>query len=146
MRFFSDLIKGIREPSAEWLLLNWLCTRVSFLIGAMRRISLASCLGSLSAYSRTPQGLAVLCIYWIVFLVAVVCVSILLTLWETHYADIELNLTVASHAEKSLDGWTARRLYCYPPQLCGESSNIFLEGRSSLKFETLLPEPWRYSI
>ena len=109
-------------------------------------MSLASWLERISAYSRTPRGLAVLCIYWIVFLVAVVCVSILLTLWETHYADIELNLTVASHAEKSLDGWTARKLYCYPPQLCGESSNIFLEGRSSLRYETLRPEPWWYLI
>ena len=152
MRFFSASSGGTKGPSADSQPPSSPSIQESSPGEETPPTSLASLLDlekilfNMSAYSRTPRGLAAVCIFWVVFLVVVVCVSILLTSWETRYGGIEASSMAASHAEKRLDGWTNRRLYCYPPQLCGESSNIFMEGRSSLKFEAQMPKAWRYPI
>lgn len=89
----------------------------------------------MSAYSRTPQGLAVICISWVLFLVALVCVCILLTSWETRYGAFGASSTAALPVEKSLDGWAARKLYCYQPQPCEDWRPTSEVGRSSLRLE-----------
>lgn len=82
-------------------------------------------------------GLVVVSICWMLCLLAAVFVSILLTLWVMSAGASAASSTDVSPWASGLDGWKARRLYCYLPQPCDDASLTLLEGRSSLKFETL---------
>lgn len=82
------------------------------------------------------QDLVAAFMCYVMFLLVLAYVFILLTLWGTAGSAFGASLTAASHWESGLGIWMARRPSCYQPPLCDELSNTFLEGRSSLKFET----------
>ncbi len=86
----------------------------------MHHPSRVSLLGRIAAFLRTPRGLAVVCILWPVFLIALVFVFTLLTSWEIRLGATGVSLTAASPWERNSAGLTDRRLsFCQPRRLEG---------------------------
>ena len=113
--------------------------------GTMRPLFRASLLERIGAYSRTPRGLAVVCICWIAFVLALVFASTLLTSWGMPRSGSAASSTAASLSEKSLDGWMVRRLYCSPHQPCDAWSPFSEDDPFNLRFE-IQPEEVTYTI
>lgn len=136
MRSYSALKAATKELSAASLRAAYLSTLESYRTEETRPTSRASLLARIAASSRTPSGLAVICICWVLFLLVLVFACTPRTSWVTQRWVTEANSTAASLSEKSLDGWTARRLYCYPLQPCDAWSPYSEDERSNLRFET----------
>ena len=100
------------------------------------RTSLVVCLlERIVACSRTPRGLAVLCICWVLFLLALVFVFTPRTSWVTQRWVTEASSTAVSLSENDLGLWMARRLYCSPHQPCDAWSPFSEDARSNLRLE-----------
>lgn len=111
----------------------------------MRHLFRASLLERIAAYSRTPRGLAVICIWWIVFLLVLVFVFTPRISWGMQLRASGHSSTAVSLLEKSLDGWTNRRLFCSALQPCDAWNPFSEDAPSSLRFE-MRPEPGMVKI
>ena len=101
----------------------------------MRPLFRASLPERIAAYSRTARGLAVICIWWVLFLLALVFVFTPRTSWETPRRAYAASSTGALPSENDSDGWAARRLCCSPSQPCDAWSPFSEDIPSSLRFE-----------
>lgn len=109
----------------------------------MRPLFHASLLERINAYLRTPRGLAVACIWWILFLLGLVFVCIRLISWEIRPKASSASSTAASLLGKDLGGWRARRLFCSVLLPCDALSPFSEEGPSNLRYE-IQPEEVKY--
>lgn len=140
MPSFNDSTNQTKELSASSLRAAYLSTLENSPGEEMRRIYPASRLQRIAVYSRTPQGLVAICIWWIVFLLVAVFVSILPILWVTSVFGSVVNSTAVLPPVKNLGIWTNRKLYCYQPQPCGDWRPTSEVGRSTLKLEIRLED------
>jgi hypothetical protein len=145
MLSFSASNRATKAHSADCSLEDWPSFLENCPGGTMRPLFRASLPERISAFSRTPLGLAVVCICWVLFLLALVFAFTLLTTAETPRRAYAANSMGASPSEKSLDGWMARRLYCYPPQPCDAWSPFSEDAPFNLRFETQ-PEEVTYTL
>ena len=141
MRSFSAWRAAIRARLAGSLLGSWPSFPVSSRGAATHRPYrayrplLEARLRSIVQFSRTPRGLAVICICWVLFLVALVFAFTPRTSWVRQISVTGASSTAASPSEKSLDGWTARRLYCSAHQPCDAWSPTSADGHFGLRLE-----------
>lgn len=96
----------------------------------------ASLPARIAAYLRTPRGLGVLCILWLLFLLALVFVFMPLTSWVMQRSGSSASSTAVSLSVSGLDGWTARRLFCSHNQPCDALSHFSAVDPFNSKYET----------
>lgn len=90
----------------------------------------------IARWSRTPQGLAGVCICWLLLLLVLLFGFTLAISWGTLARASNVSSMAALLWENDLAGSTGRRPFsCLSPQ-CEDWSNTLEEGRSSLRFET----------
>jgi hypothetical protein len=135
MLSFSASKRATKAHSADCSLEDWPSFLENCPGGTMRPLFRASLLERIAASSRTPRGLAALCICWLLLILALVFVFTLLTTWETRARDFVVSSTAVSQSENDSDGWMARRLYCSPRQPCDAWSPFSEDVPFSLKFE-----------
>jgi hypothetical protein len=135
MRFSPDSIKATKGRLGDSSLEDW----PSFLENSRGEItphqSPASLPARIAAFSRTPRGLAVICICWVLFLLALVFAFTPRTSWVTQRWVTEASSTAVSASGNDLGGWMARRLYCFPHQPCDAWSPFSEDAPSSLRYE-----------
>lgn len=125
-----------KEPLVTSLREAYFCTLESCHGGRTYQPSRASRLAYTVQRSRTPQGLADLCIYLVQLLVGAVFVFTLLTSWGTETLGSSPNSMGASRWENESDGSEDRKGYC--------SANLLLEGVRRILEEEYLN--WRYDL
>lgn len=136
MSYFKGSRKATKEPLGSSSLEDW----SSFLESSHGEETSPQCpeslLGRIVACSRTPRGLAVSCILWVLLVLVLVFASILLISWEIPARAGEATSTGASRSPNASDGWMGRRLSCSVLQLSDEWNSTLEEGRSLWKFGT----------
>ena len=135
MLSFSASNRATKAHSADCSLEDWPSFLENCPGGTMRPLFRASLPERIARYVRTARGLAALCICWLLLILALVFGFTLLTTWEIPARGFVVTSTDASPSEKSLDGWTARRLYCSAHQPCDAWSPTSADGHFGLRLE-----------
>jgi hypothetical protein len=135
MRSFNAWMSRMKERLGASSLDDWASFLENYQTGKTPPQSRASRLELITLFFRSPRGLDVLCICWLLLILALVFAFTLLTSWEMPVEGSAANSTAVSRWENGWDGWTNRKLYCSLSPQCDDSSPTFLGGRSSLKYE-----------
>lgn len=134
MRSSKGSMKGTREPSGASWLAPFSSTQENSQTEATGPLSRVSRLELFILTLRTLPGLIVLSILWILFLVALVFGSMLLTLWAMQPRGSAASSTAVLLWASDLGIWTARRLYCLADRPCDASSPFSEDSPSNLRY------------
>lgn len=134
MRSSSDSTKATTEPLGASSLEDWPSFLENSQTEPTRPLFHAFLLVCITAYLRTPRGLAALSILLAALMVALVFASTLLISWATQPRVSALSSTAVSLSESDLGIWTARRLFCYRDQPCDAWSPYSEDDPSNLRY------------
>lgn len=135
MQFFKGTSEETKECLDDWPPGPWHSLQENSLGETTSLRSPASRLERIVQWSRTPKGLGVVSILWVLFLVGLVFVSIQRMSWGTPARAGAASSTAASLSERNWDVLMDRRPFCCQHPLYADWNLYFLEGRSSLKYE-----------
>lgn len=144
MQSFNDSSPQIKAPLGDSSLEDWASFLENYPGGTMRPLFRASPLERISAYLRTPRGLAALSIWWVLFLLGLVFVFTPRMSWGIYQKASTASSMVVLPSERSSAGWTTRRLYCSHSQPCDVWNPFSVESPFNLRFE-IQPEEVKYA-
>lgn len=125
----------LKAPLGTSSLENWPSFLENSPGGTTPPTSPASRLERIVLWLRSPRGLVVACICWLLLVLAAVFGFTLLTSWEPLIKVSAASSTAASLWEKGSDGWMVRKRSFYLPPPLDDSTNTLWTGRLSLKYE-----------